>query len=133
MSADLPESALPPPTGSGESPSAPTRRTFIATGTAVGGAVVAGGVAGGTFLAGSDDAAAAGAVPSSRVSLTVDGIRRTRPEPPRLRASATPWHGRHLRPARGAGPGIPYTAAASPTGDGRALRAACWGCVGGTA
>ncbi|WSQ06715.1 (2Fe-2S)-binding protein [Streptomyces sp. NBC_01231] len=76
MSIDLPES-VPPPTGSGESPSTPTRRTFIATSTAVGGAVAAGGAIGGTFLAGPDEANAADASPSSRVSLTVNGTRRT--------------------------------------------------------
>ncbi|MET7701043.1 (2Fe-2S)-binding protein [Streptomyces sp. NPDC005485] len=76
MTTDLPES-VPPPTGSSESPSAPSRRTFIATSTAVGGAVVAGGVIAGTVLGGSEDAAAAGATPSSRVSLTVNGTRRT--------------------------------------------------------
>ncbi|MGW2261341.1 (2Fe-2S)-binding protein [Streptomyces sp. NPDC001780] len=68
-------SAVPPPTEPGESQSAPTRRTFIAT-TAVGGAAVAGGVIGGSFLVGSEDAAAA-APPASRVSLTVNGTRRT--------------------------------------------------------
>ncbi|MFF1292616.1 MULTISPECIES: (2Fe-2S)-binding protein [unclassified Streptomyces] len=73
MSLDLPESAVPPPAGADESSSAPTRRTFIATSTAVGGAVVAGG----TFLAGPQEASAAAASPSSRVSLTVNGARRT--------------------------------------------------------
>ncbi|PAZ14048.1 carbon monoxide dehydrogenase [Streptomyces sp. SA15] len=73
MSIDLPESAVPPPTGSDESSSAPSRRAFIATSAAVGGAVVAGG----TFLAGSEEATAAGPSPSSRVSLTVNGTRRT--------------------------------------------------------
>ncbi|MFD3837764.1 (2Fe-2S)-binding protein [Streptomyces sp. NPDC058642] len=73
MSLDLPESAVPPPAGADESSSAPTRRTFIATSTAVGGAVVAGG----TFLAGPQEASAAAASPSSRVSLTVNGTRRT--------------------------------------------------------
>ncbi|MFF5518841.1 (2Fe-2S)-binding protein [Streptomyces coeruleorubidus] len=73
MSIDLPESAVPPPTGPGESSSAPSRRTFIATSAAVGGAVVAGG----TFLAVPDEATAEGASPSSRVSLTVNGTRRT--------------------------------------------------------
>ncbi|WP_405651922.1 (2Fe-2S)-binding protein [Streptomyces sp. NBC_00019] len=77
MSLDLPESAVPPPAGSDESSSAPTRRTFIATSTAVGGAVVAGGVIAGTFLADPEEASAAGASPSSRVSLTVNGTRRT--------------------------------------------------------
>ncbi|MCF1592959.1 (2Fe-2S)-binding protein [Streptomyces muensis] len=69
-------SAVPPPTEPDESPSAPTRRTFIATTTAVGGVAVAGGVIGGSFLLGSEEAAAA-AAPASRVSLTVNGTRRT--------------------------------------------------------
>ncbi|MFI6855344.1 (2Fe-2S)-binding protein [Streptomyces sp. NPDC050416] len=73
MSTELPESAVPPPTGAGESSPAPTRRTFIATSAAVGGAVVAGG----TFLTGPEEATAAEAPPSSRVSLTVNGTRRT--------------------------------------------------------
>ncbi|MEH0626531.1 (2Fe-2S)-binding protein [Streptomyces stelliscabiei] len=76
MSVELPES-VPPPTGSGESSSGPSRRTFIATSTAVGGAVVAGGVIGGTLLAAPEEATAAVALPSSRVSLTVNGTRRT--------------------------------------------------------
>ncbi|NUS17194.1 MAG: (2Fe-2S)-binding protein [Streptomyces sp.] len=69
-------SAVPPPTEPDVSPSAPTRRTFIATTTAVGGVAVAGGVIGGSVLVGSQDAAAAVA-PTSRVSLTVNGTRRT--------------------------------------------------------
>ncbi|WP_105973810.1 (2Fe-2S)-binding protein [Streptomyces geranii] len=73
MSADLSESVVPPSTESGGPSSGPSRRTVIATGVVVGGAVVAGG----TFLAGSEEAAAAGASPSSRVSLTVNGTRRT--------------------------------------------------------
>ncbi|MFF8393647.1 2Fe-2S iron-sulfur cluster-binding protein [Streptomyces sp. NPDC016172] len=77
MSTELPESAAPPPTGAGESSPAPTRRTFIATSTAVGGAVVAGSVVGGTSLTGAEEATAAGRPPSSRVSLTVNGTRRT--------------------------------------------------------
>lgn len=76
MSVELPE-PVPPPTGSGESSSAPSRRAFIATSTAVGGAVVAGGVIGGTLMAPSEEATAAEALPSSRVSLTVNGTRRT--------------------------------------------------------
>ncbi|WP_328349466.1 (2Fe-2S)-binding protein [Streptomyces sp. NBC_00445] len=73
MSTELPESAAPPPTGAGESSLAPSRRTFIATSAAVGGAVVAGGA----FIALPEEATAAGAPPSSRVSLTVNGTRRT--------------------------------------------------------
>jgi xanthine dehydrogenase YagT iron-sulfur-binding subunit len=73
MSSELPESAVPPPTGASESTSGPSRRTFIATSAAVGGVVVAGG----TVLAGSEEATAAGAAPSSEVSLTVNGTRRT--------------------------------------------------------
>ncbi|MGI5423878.1 (2Fe-2S)-binding protein [Streptomyces sp. CA-179760] len=76
MSVELP-GPVPPPTGSGESSSAPSRRTFIATSTAVGGAAVAGGVIGGTLLTAPEEATAAEALPSSRVSLTVNGTRRT--------------------------------------------------------
>ncbi|CAM5699257.1 putative xanthine dehydrogenase YagT iron-sulfur-binding subunit [Streptomyces afghaniensis 772] len=76
MSTEPPESAVPPPTGAGESSPAPTRRTFIATTTAVGGAVVAGGVIGGPLLS-DPEAVAAQAPPTSRVSLTVNGTRRT--------------------------------------------------------
>ncbi|MEH0473364.1 (2Fe-2S)-binding protein [Streptomyces sp. B21-097] len=77
MSTELPESAVPPPTGAGESSPAPSRRTFIATSTAVGGAVVAGGVLAGTSLLGAEEATAAEKPPSSRVTLTVNGTRRT--------------------------------------------------------
>ncbi|WP_030244255.1 MULTISPECIES: (2Fe-2S)-binding protein [unclassified Streptomyces] len=77
MSTELPEPAAPPPTQADDTSPAPTRRTFIATGTAVGGAVVAGGVIGGSFLASPEEVAAAEAPPSSRVSLTVNGTRRT--------------------------------------------------------
>ncbi|MBB4712021.1 (2Fe-2S)-binding protein [Streptomyces luteogriseus] len=73
MSTELPEPAAPPPTAAGESSPAPTRRTFIATGTAV----VAGSVVGGTSLIGAEEATAAERPPSSRVSLTVNGTRRT--------------------------------------------------------
>jgi xanthine dehydrogenase YagT iron-sulfur-binding subunit len=71
---------VPPPTDSTESagsPTAPTRRTFIATTTAVGGAVVAGGFIAGSDFINADDAEAGEAAPSSRVSLTVNGSRRT--------------------------------------------------------
>ncbi|MFE1885694.1 twin-arginine translocation signal domain-containing protein [Streptomyces diastatochromogenes] len=67
----------PAPTGSSETSSAPTRRTFLATSTTVGGAVVAGGVLGGTLLADPKEATAVEQPPSSRVSLTVNGTRRT--------------------------------------------------------
>ncbi|KUM84394.1 MULTISPECIES: (2Fe-2S)-binding protein [Streptomyces] len=77
MSTELPELAAPPPTGAGGSSPAPTRRTFIATSTVVGGAVVAGSVVGGTSLIGGEEAAAAERPPSSRVSLTVNGTRRS--------------------------------------------------------
>ncbi|NGO09087.1 (2Fe-2S)-binding protein [Streptomyces sp. HC44] len=77
MPTEIPESAVPPPTGADESPPAPTRRTFIATSTAVGGVVVAGGVITGTYLGGQEEAEGAEAAPSSRVSLSVNGRRRT--------------------------------------------------------
>ncbi|MFI1360594.1 (2Fe-2S)-binding protein [Streptomyces sp. NPDC020898] len=77
MSTELSEPAVPPSPGAGESSPAPSRRTFIATSTAVGGAVVAGGVIGGSSLAGPDEATAAEGPPSSRVSLAVNGTRRT--------------------------------------------------------
>ncbi|WP_328744225.1 (2Fe-2S)-binding protein [Streptomyces sp. NBC_00285] len=77
MSTELPESVVPSPTGSSESSPAPSRRTFIATSTAVGGAVVAGGVIAGPSLVGPHEARAAEGPPSSRVSLTVNGTRRT--------------------------------------------------------
>ncbi|MEU1446401.1 (2Fe-2S)-binding protein [Streptomyces mirabilis] len=74
---ELTESEVPPPGDSGESPTTPTRRTFIATTTAVGGAVVAGGLIAGSGFIDAEEAAAAGAAPSGRVSLTVNGTRRT--------------------------------------------------------
>ncbi|GKQ39071.1 (2Fe-2S)-binding protein [Streptomyces sp. A012304] len=77
MSIEPPESIVPPPEGSPEGPvSAPSRRTFIAT-TAVGGAVVVGGLTGGPSVFGAEPADAAQAPPGSRVSLTVNGERRT--------------------------------------------------------
>ncbi|WP_333736840.1 (2Fe-2S)-binding protein [Streptomyces sp. IBSBF 2806] len=77
MSVDPSEFEIPPPTGSSESSSAPSRRAFIATSTAVGGVVVAGSVVGVTSLADPEEASAVGASASSRVSLTVNGTRRT--------------------------------------------------------
>ncbi|MEV5106543.1 (2Fe-2S)-binding protein [Streptomyces massasporeus] len=71
-----PVSSAPPPTEPDELPTEPTRRTFIATTTAVGGVAVAGGVIGGSYLVGSEEAAATTA-PAGRVSLTVNGTRRT--------------------------------------------------------
>ncbi|WP_442819717.1 SDR family NAD(P)-dependent oxidoreductase [Streptomyces sp. NBC_00841] len=73
-----PASPVPPPATTEESSSsaAPTRRTFIATRTAVGGAMVAGGVIGGSILSG-PEAQAASAAHSSSVSVTVNGSRRT--------------------------------------------------------
>ncbi|AMW15199.1 carbon monoxide dehydrogenase [Streptomyces qaidamensis] len=77
MSTELPESTVSPPEGSPrESASGPSRRTFVAT-TAVGGAVVAGGLIAGPSVFGAEPAAAAEAPPGSRVSLTVNGKRRT--------------------------------------------------------
>ncbi|MFF8196338.1 (2Fe-2S)-binding protein [Streptomyces bobili] len=73
MSSELSDSAVSPPAGAGESTSGPSRRTVIATGVAVSGVVVVGG----TFLAGAEEATATVAAPSSRVSLTVNGTRRT--------------------------------------------------------
>ncbi|WP_443080327.1 (2Fe-2S)-binding protein [Streptomyces sp. SP18BB07] len=76
-----PEPAVPPPTSPTlssptTSATSPSRRTFMAT-TAAGGVVVAGGVVGGPFLAGLAEADAAEAPPTGRVSLTVNGTRRT--------------------------------------------------------
>ncbi|MDW8804905.1 (2Fe-2S)-binding protein [Streptomyces scabiei] len=78
MSIEPPESTVAPPEGSSEATSSdPSRRTFIATTTVVGGAVVAGGLIAGPAVFGAEPADAAEAVPSSRVSLTVNGERRT--------------------------------------------------------
>ncbi|MEU4873144.1 (2Fe-2S)-binding protein [Streptomyces sp. NPDC021608] len=73
-STEFTESAQAPP---GDSPTPPTRRTFIATTTAVGGAVVAGGLVAGSPLLDPGEAAASEAAPSTRVSLTVNGARQT--------------------------------------------------------
>ncbi|MFI6693039.1 (2Fe-2S)-binding protein [Streptomyces sp. NPDC050433] len=74
MSTETPESATSPPT---QPPSVPSRRTFIATTSAVGGVVAASGLVAGPSLLGVEEAAAADASPSSRVSLTVNGERHT--------------------------------------------------------
>ncbi|MFJ4978244.1 (2Fe-2S)-binding protein [Streptomyces coeruleorubidus] len=77
MSIEPPESTVSPPEGSPEATvSAPSRRTFIAT-TAVGGAVVAGGLVAGPAVFGAESADAAQAPPGSRVSLTINGERRS--------------------------------------------------------
>ncbi|MFG2591351.1 (2Fe-2S)-binding protein [Streptomyces sp. NPDC048438] len=59
-----------------ESRTAPTRRTFIATGTAAGTAVVAATVLGTDLLA-QPEAAAAPSAPTSRLTVTVNGTRHT--------------------------------------------------------
>jgi xanthine dehydrogenase YagT iron-sulfur-binding subunit len=55
----------------------PSRRTFIATTTAVGGAVVAGGLVTGPAALAAETGAGSKAPPNSRVSLTVNGKRHT--------------------------------------------------------
>ncbi|MFF7791458.1 2Fe-2S iron-sulfur cluster-binding protein [Streptomyces sp. NPDC007991] len=78
MSIEPPESPASSPEGSPEgSASAPSRRTFIATTTVVGGVVVAGGLIGGPSVFGAEPAGAAEAAPDSRVSLTVNGKQYT--------------------------------------------------------
>ncbi|WP_326762636.1 (2Fe-2S)-binding protein [Streptomyces phaeochromogenes] len=74
MPAEHPVQAQTPPV---ESPSAPTRRTFIATTTAVGGAAVVGDLVAGSPALAAEEAGAVEAPPGSRVSLTVNGVRRT--------------------------------------------------------
>ncbi|MCX4703256.1 (2Fe-2S)-binding protein [Streptomyces sp. NBC_01373] len=73
MTTELPDS--PPELTEGPA-AVPTRRTFIATTAAVGGVVVAGGLAGGSALT-DQESPAAEAPPSGRLSLTVNGERRT--------------------------------------------------------
>ncbi|MFC9640076.1 2Fe-2S iron-sulfur cluster-binding protein [Streptomyces mirabilis] len=73
MSTELPEATVSPPT---EPPLTPSRRTFIATTTVVGGAAVAGSL----FMAPDalgDEPANTAEAPSGRVSLTVNGERHT--------------------------------------------------------
>ncbi|WPB87929.1 (2Fe-2S)-binding protein [Streptomyces malaysiensis] len=78
MPTEHPDTAVTSPVDPLASPSEPSRRTFIATSTAVGGAVVAGGLVAGALPPLSTEAAvAAEAAPSSRVSLTVNGVRHT--------------------------------------------------------
>ncbi|MFJ9705796.1 (2Fe-2S)-binding protein [Streptomyces sp. NPDC101234] len=76
MPVESPQPAASPSTNPS---SPPSRRTFIATTTAVGGVAVAGGLtAAAPFLGGTEaDAAEAASPGSSRVSLTVNGERRT--------------------------------------------------------
>ncbi|MEV0224706.1 (2Fe-2S)-binding protein [Streptomyces sp. NPDC050704] len=73
MSTEPPFQAVTPPV---ESPTPPTRRTFIATTTAVGGAAAVGGLGAGPPALAAGEAAAAEAPPGSHVSLTVNGVRR---------------------------------------------------------
>ncbi|WP_371591076.1 MULTISPECIES: (2Fe-2S)-binding protein [unclassified Streptomyces] len=70
------ESPPASPSSLSSSSSAPSRRTFIATTSAVGGVLAAGAVAGPALL-GVDAEAAATAAPTSRVTLTVNGRRHT--------------------------------------------------------
>jgi xanthine dehydrogenase YagT iron-sulfur-binding subunit len=72
MATELPDST--PPT---QSPSAPSRRTFIVSSSVVGGAVVAGGLIAAPPALGVEEASATGTVPSGRVTLTVNGERHT--------------------------------------------------------
>ncbi|MER6160830.1 (2Fe-2S)-binding protein [Streptomyces sp. NPDC001868] len=74
MSTEQPAEAEPFPV---EPPSEPTRRTFIATTTVVGGAAVAGGLIAAPPALAAEGAVAAEVAPGSRVSLTVNGVRRT--------------------------------------------------------
>jgi xanthine dehydrogenase YagT iron-sulfur-binding subunit len=56
-------------------PAAPTRRTFIATTSAVSGVVAAGGLLAGPLLLGADEAVAAESMPSTSITVTVNGRR----------------------------------------------------------
>ncbi|WSQ14817.1 (2Fe-2S)-binding protein [Streptomyces sp. NBC_01231] len=75
MSTEHPPQAVTPPGASSTPP--PTRRTFIATTTVVGGAAVAGGLIAAPPALAAEGAVAAEGPPGSRVSLTVNGVRRT--------------------------------------------------------
>ncbi|MFI7232233.1 (2Fe-2S)-binding protein [Nonomuraea angiospora] len=66
---------MPPSTTADESSSTLNRRTFLAAGTAVSGAVVADGLIAGPSLAAPPEAATSETTPSGRVSLTVNGER----------------------------------------------------------
>ncbi|WP_328437784.1 (2Fe-2S)-binding protein [Streptomyces sp. NBC_00444] len=77
MSTERPDPAATSPVDPLVSPSVPSRRTFIAASTAVGGAVAAGGLVAGSPPLGAEAAVAAEAAPGSRVSLTVNGVRHT--------------------------------------------------------
>ncbi|MEU1553770.1 (2Fe-2S)-binding protein [Streptomyces scabiei] len=76
MPVEPPEPAVAPPERSAAVTSpAPSRRTFVATTTVVGGTVVAGGLTTGPSVFGAEPAAAAKAPPTSRVTVTVNGRR----------------------------------------------------------
>ena len=78
MSTELPEPPTAPSEGSPDAASStPSRRTFIASTTVVGGAVAAAGLAAGPTVFCAEPAGAAEAPPGNRVSLTVNGERRT--------------------------------------------------------
>ncbi|WP_328501043.1 (2Fe-2S)-binding protein [Streptomyces sp. NBC_00457] len=77
MSTERPDPAATSPVDPLVPPSVPSRRTFIAASTAVGGAVAAGGLVAGSPPLGAEAAVAAEAAPGSRVSLTVNGVRHT--------------------------------------------------------
>ncbi|MGP3756856.1 2Fe-2S iron-sulfur cluster-binding protein [Streptomyces sp. IBSNAI001] len=76
MSTTEPSGAAGPPAATAESPApGPSRRAFIATTSAVGGVIAAGGLAAGPLLG--EAGAAAPQAPSSQVALTVNGRRYT--------------------------------------------------------
>ncbi|WP_328353818.1 (2Fe-2S)-binding protein [Streptomyces sp. NBC_00445] len=77
MSTERPDPAVTSAVDPLVPPSVPSRRTFIAASTAVGGAVAAGGLVAGSPPLGAEAAVAAEAAPGSRVSLTVNGVRHT--------------------------------------------------------
>ncbi|MFD7436016.1 (2Fe-2S)-binding protein [Streptomyces sp. NPDC059861] len=74
MSTESSETAVSSPT---QPTSAPSRRSFIATTSVAGGVIATGGLVAGPALPGTEQAAAAEASPSSRVSLTVNGRRHS--------------------------------------------------------